>query len=201
MKKAFLLLLLVLSMVLLLASCKGESTLCLHEWEQRTSEEYLVTEAVCGNAATYNSVCKKCGELGNLFTAGELGEHSYREVVSAEYCISAATCTERAVYYVSCELCGVSGEATFSAGELLDHTKAQNLTTDTLISRPTCISPATYHYSCDVCGTMLDDVFEFGPKNIHVDTHGDYMCDFCSLPLKLWDDIPTDDMADIDRFD
>ena len=201
MKKALFLMLLSVFTCLILAGCGSDADLCLHDWQEIADDKYLISPASCQSTAIYNSVCSKCGELGSPFEYGEGGAHLYIEKATADYLISEATCTQYATYRVSCEYCGKMGVETFTAGVMKEHSSAKRMTADTLLTNPTCTTAACYQYCCSECGTMLGGSFEFGPKLPHEDVHGDYICDMCELPLKRWDDVPTDDMADIDKWD
>ena len=203
MKKRLLLLLSVICITLLLTACAGEDIdLCLHEWEQVVSDEYLISPQTCDSAAKYYSVCKLCGATDVPFTYGEFREHSFVKNPDSEYCRKKATCFSYAEYVESCEHCGLAGENTFTYGTMLAHTKGEAMNEETLLERPTCTTPALYQYSCAVCNQLITETFNYGPMLPHTDVHGDYICDLCEKPLKRWeDDIPSGDMADIDRWD
>lgn len=202
MKKALILFFVILLAAIALSACGGDDIeICFHEWVKTPSENMLKSAATCTEPAVYYSTCTVCGEKGETFTFGEVLEHSYTNTASEEYLISVATCTEPAVYYVSCKDCGAKGEDTFESLSYAEHSYVKNASAETLAERATCQSPNLYYYSCERCGACGENTFALGPSLDHVDTHGDDMCDKCNKPLKVFDDVPTDNVTGKHEFE
>lgn len=202
MKRKIIALALIISAIFAFSSCGGESStgVCFHDWEKRESEETLLSAATCKSGTVYNSVCSKCGKMGSPYAVGELSDHSYAEIVDEELLVSVATCTAAAVYYKSCEHCGKVSEETFSSGKPLSHTYDNIATLEMLLSAATCSSASTYKQSCSVCGTKGPGSFTLGPTMPHTDSEGDFMCDHCNKPLKVFNDVPVDNLAGRHEF-
>ena len=202
MKRKIIALALIISAALTFSSCDDEEVtgMCFHDWQTNETEEMLVSVANCQSGAIYNSVCSKCGEIGSPYETGEKGDHSYAELVSKETLQAEATCTGSAVYFKSCEHCGKLSEETFTSGNPKQHNFQNIATVDTLISAATCSSPSTYAQSCADCHTRGFLTFTLGPSMPHFDTHGDLMCDHCNKPLKVFDDVPVDNLAGRHEF-
>ena len=202
MKKSLIFVLVLMLAVLALVACSGEeSELCLHEWQEEANEELLIRSATCKAPASYWSTCKLCGKKGEAFDFGERVEHSYIHNANDETLVSPATCTELAVYYESCEWCGaINTDKTFNSGICLPHNFINTANKDTIFKKSTCTNSNTYYKSCKECGILSTETFTLGPSLPHSDSQGDYMCDSCMKPLKVFDDVPVDNLTDIHHF-
>ena len=175
---------------------------CLHEWENIVSDDLIQTPATCSDPAVYYQKCKNCGEKGGKpFTSGTASDHIYTENPDSKHLVSAATCSNKAVYTESCTFCGKAGTETFEYGNTLPHTKVDAANVDTFALASTCDHANMYYYSCANCDYLYPDMFEFGPKRKHTDKHGDYICDYCDAPMKVWTDDPSvDNLTDKHEF-
>ncbi|MBQ7363498.1 MAG: hypothetical protein IJW48_03490 [Clostridia bacterium] len=202
MKRKIIALTLIVSAILTFSACGGggDIEICFHDWQKEETEENLYQAATCQSPAIYFSVCSECGAKGSSYESGEKGEHSYKDEAVDGALFSAATCTAAAVYYKSCEYCGKLGEETFSHGSARAHTYVEIASVDTLAAKANCSSPSIYKLSCSECGKMGSTTFTLGPKMPHSDTEGDFMCDHCMRPLKVFDDVPVDNLAGRHEF-
>ena len=202
MKRKIIALALIISAIFAFSSCEsGDVTgVCFHKWEKSESETTLVSAATCKSGAIYNSVCSKCGEMGAPYETGDKSDHSYGEIVVEDALLSEATCTAAAVYYKSCEYCGKLSEETFSSGKTKPHNYVNIASAATLSVSATCSNPSTYVQSCQDCGARGVLIFTLGPTMPHSDTHGDFMCDHCNKPLKVFNDVSVDQLAGRHEF-
>ncbi len=201
MKRKIIALALIISAIFALAACGGDDTgLCFHDWQKEETEENLSSAATCQSAPIYFSVCSKCGAKGSPYESGEIGEHTFVQNPTAEALLSAATCTVAAVYYKSCEHCGKLDEETFSYATAKAHRYEEIANAQTLTQGATCSSPSIYRMSCADCGKIGTTPFTLGPTMPHSDTEGDFMCDHCFKPLRVFDDVPVDNLAGRHEF-
>ena len=202
MKRKIIALALLISAFFTLFSCSGSDPdeLCFHSWEKTESEEYLKESATCSSPAVYYSVCSKCGAKGSPFESGSKSDHSYVENATDETLASAATCTSQATYYKSCEYCGKLSDEVFAYGTANAHNYIKVASTETLKSGATCSEPNTYYMSCADCQKRSSTVFTLGPTMPHSDTEGDFMCDHCMKPLKVFDDASVENLAGRHEF-
>jgi hypothetical protein len=192
--------LVVLTVIFAMVSCGGSPDACSHEWCQIASDDLLASPATCKSSAIYYSRCKLCGEKGYTYQHGEKGDHHYVENPTETLMLSPATCSAQAVFYTSCEYCNNKGTNTFSSGSYLAHNYVEAASAATLLNSATCTSPSEYYVSCSACNSIGSATFNLGSPLPHRDTEGDYMCDTCMKPLRVWDDIPVDTVTDIHHF-
>ena len=209
-KKALIFLVLLLTLTALVSCGKddeneqtssGSVSICLHTWDRTPSEELLYVERNCQSAEKYLAVCTKCGIKGSPYSYGTVGDHQYGEFELEACLVTPADCKNGAVYYKSCSYCGKMSTETFVGTVLARHSYGEIMNKDTFKDHATCTSAPTYYESCSVCGTFSGAVFSMGAKLPHTDTDGDYMCDFCWLPMKVFYDVPSDKLADVDKIE
>jgi hypothetical protein len=213
-RKICFLLLIVLS-ILALASCgngkddnsntdtgsEDTSSVCLHTWERTQKDDLIFEEATCQSARQYFAVCSKCGIKGSPYSYGDIGAHIFGNYPSDAYLITPATCTQGAEYYKSCAFCMKTSEETFVDPILALHSYKDIMNKETFYEYATCTTPSKYRQSCSECGKLGEVIFSIGPKLPHTDTEGDYMCDFCLQPMKVFYDVPSDKLADVDELE
>ena len=175
--------------------------ICLHDWDRTPSAELICAEPTCTSAAKYLAVCKLCGEKGSPYEYGEKGEHLIGNYYIDEAFVSSATCSAGDTYYKSCLYCRMLSEETFEDSVRPPHDFCEIMNKDTFRSGPTCTAGSTYYRSCSVCGALDGAYFEIGAKLSHEDGNGDYMCDHCLTPMKVFEDVPSDKIADVDEIE
>ncbi len=202
MKRKIIALAVLVAAIFTFSACEGGSDggLCFHNWEKIESEETLFAAATCLAPATYLQVCSKCGAKGSPYESGEKADHSYVNNAKEETLAVAATCTAQASYYESCEYCDKLGEKTFTSGAMKPHNYQNIAMNDTVVNGATCSTSATYRQSCTECGARNTIFFQLGPAIPHTDTDGDFMCDHCLRPLKVFDDVPVNNLAGRHEF-
>ena len=163
MKKLFLFLAIVLTLVFALTACddNGGSTEHTHafgEWvvvkeATDTEDGKKLRICACGEQET-ETIPKTQSGGGNTSESGGQSTHTHtydQKSTASKYLKSDATCTSAAVYYYSCS-CGEKGTSTFTSGSVGSHAYNQQNTSDTYLkSAATEQSPAVYYYSC-ACG-------------------------------------------------
>ena len=174
---------------------------CNHVWVEIPKDGAIASEKTCMSAAFYFSVCFVCSEKGTPYSYGEIGTHRYGENEIDGHVITPPTCTEGGVYYKSCDFCGEACEETFIGATLEKHDYKELVSDEAMRDPATCVSGAVYYESCTVCGGLGESVFSAGAKLKHIDENGDHMCDSCLTPMKEFDDVSSDKLADVDEIE
>lgn len=102
-----------------------------------------VEEATCEYPATYNGVCKNCGDVVKNVLIGEVGGHKLGEY----YSDGNATCTEDGTKTATCIYCYDYKETVVDEGSARGHRTKM----EAIIKQATCLSNAVLRYKCGYC--------------------------------------------------
>jgi hypothetical protein len=155
-----------------------------------------VEESTCTRGSIYYNKCTQCGEVTENFESGEGHGHTWVKSLTEDCLVTPASCENAAMYAHKCSECGSTDGLRYSEGEPLGHTIVREANSETFREAATCAHPAIYAEMCTTCGEDVG-TFELGGRLNHVDTHGDWVCDYCETPLEEWGDIPSDNNTDI----
>lgn len=182
--------LLIISALLSLYGCgDGGETGHIHSFVNTEEEQYMRDGATCNSGAIYFSHCE-CGMRGATFVSKTPGGHIYENIASPDNLVTAADCTHGSIYYSVCSVCGEYGETFESKADKKDHNFIKAPSDKTLATEADCQNSQTHYYICGECGYMHLVTYTIGPKQDHVDSEGDEICDLCSDPLESYPDDP-----------
>ena len=173
MKKSILLLTVLLTVLLLITSCK-----CKHNYAESTVSPSCLTDGYTIHT------CKKCGNSYRDRTTLKTG-HTYVESVEAPTCISEGYTT------YTCKICGDSYRDRTTP--TIGHTYVES------VEAPTCISEGYTTYTCKICGDSYRDGTTPKIGHIYVESveapictsegYTKHTCTFCG---DSYNDAPTD---------